>query len=253
MTINFLFLGSVNVLRNAMGQQIDVLLLQEVARGCSQYEAGVNGAEVIARALQMYWVYFPEYILDQNDTPECSSGNAILSRFPLHNVSGLVFEKQCCRYDGRIGGRSAVHAQIQVAANHFLNIWSTHLESGTSSFSGITQALYTRALQVAELGKTARSIPAQFQVIGGDFNAPLRAADPTLMALSYYGFVDAHRYLSSSDRVTTDNKLSHFDVGLGTLDYLTSVGDVLRNASICNKMQCYGASDHYPIFAWLSV
>ena len=64
----------------------DVLLLSEVARGCSD---GLNGAEEIAKALQMDFAYAVAFYEFGGTSPECTTGNAVLSRFQLTDFQQL--------------------------------------------------------------------------------------------------------------------------------------------------------------------
>jgi len=98
----------------------DILVLSEVSRGCDNWAEGANGAEAIQEHFESvygapyHYAYTVEYI--NVDSPssigECSIGNAIVSRYPLSNVDQLTYGKQCCRYGGRWGGRSAVKAEV---------------------------------------------------------------------------------------------------------------------------------------------
>ena len=74
----------------------------------------MNGADVIAKALNMSYGYVVEYTeLEENETEhQCTIGNAVLSRFPLKDVAQLRFQSQCCKYGGRWGGRIAVIADV---------------------------------------------------------------------------------------------------------------------------------------------
>ena len=57
-----------------------------MARGCGD---GLNGAEEIARELQMDFAYSVAFYEFGGGFVECTTGNAVLSRFPLSDFKHL--------------------------------------------------------------------------------------------------------------------------------------------------------------------
>jgi endonuclease/exonuclease/phosphatase family metal-dependent hydrolase len=148
----------------------DILLLQEVDRGCRR-TAYRDIARDLAHALEMNWVAAGEFqeIGEARGEELAITGQAILSRFPLENPDVLRFRAQdrwrwsVNPVQPRRGGRIALTAR-----SADLVLYNTHIESGGNN--GLKRR------QVAEiLAHQARSTDAATPVlIAGDFNnAPL--------------------------------------------------------------------------------
>ena len=143
----------------------DFLILSEIARDCKSYGNYIDGAFEIAKSLNLYYVYGVEYILDEdtNDTinHQCTIGNAIMSKYKLDNPNFLRFERQCCKFYGRTGGRLAIMASLKVDSDHELVIYSTHLESGTG-VKDLTQAIGARFTQTKEIIKHSNDLNGNY-------------------------------------------------------------------------------------------
>jgi endonuclease/exonuclease/phosphatase family metal-dependent hydrolase len=141
----------------------DVVTLSEVERGCSARYG--NGAEELARRIGMAWAYGVEFVLlggggggGNGTSTECTTGNAVLSRYPLRSVSQLLFAAQCCAYPGRANGRSALSAVATLPGGLSVGIHSAHLESGSES--EFLPAVMVRAQQARELARAALDMAA---------------------------------------------------------------------------------------------
>lgn len=124
----------------------DVLLLSEVDRGCSR-TGTLNVAQEYARALGMCYVYGVEFVeLPRFWGPggggvkdRCEHGNAIISRFPLGNVTLIRHERTRSWHSWtqrllrlgqpRLGGRVAVSADVRVG-DTVVRLYAVHFESG---------------------------------------------------------------------------------------------------------------------------
>jgi endonuclease/exonuclease/phosphatase family metal-dependent hydrolase len=149
----------------------DLVTLSEVERGCSARYS--NGAEELARRLGMAWAYGVEFVQlgrggggngtgaaagSSSAAVECTTGNAVLSRYPLRSVSQLLFSAQCCAYPGRANGRSALSAVATLPGGLSVGVHSTHLESGSES--EFLPAVLVRARQGRELARAALDMAA---------------------------------------------------------------------------------------------
>jgi endonuclease/exonuclease/phosphatase family metal-dependent hydrolase len=232
----------------------DVLLLSELDRGCprSGYR---NVAEDLARALGLHVVFATEFVELEPDPSDatrwravCEHGNALLSRYPIGNVRAVRHATQRSWYtppgapadEPRLGGRIAIHADIQVG-DRYLHVAALHLES-----SGDMSIRTAQAAEAAEEG-LAQPWPV---VMGGDLNAGLYfvdvqegvPTDPTVMELTNRGYVDAHGALPYEQRITDPDMSFILDLILGrNADFLApGVGD---------GPTWDGLSDHRPVWA----
>ena len=149
----------------------------------------------------------------------CTTGNGILSRFPLAAPQTHYCAAQCCFFPNRAGGRSAAVADVMVLPSFTLRVYSTHLESGTSLHDQ-AQASAVRVNQIHELVLDALlRVPPQLPVVlAGDFNAVLQDNDPVLLEALDAQYKDAHATLPWLRRGTCA-----YDIGLRvylTCDYV---------------------------------
>jgi len=210
----------------------DFVFLSEVSRGCTQYP---NGAETLAESLNMSYAYAVEFIMlssydltptqESSYNTECTSGNAILSKYPLTDIRETRFSSNCCMYGRRAGTRSAISALATLPSSAKISLHSTHLESGNEV--EFLPAVFVRANQALELATHARTHAetnaAHSSIIGGDMNGPFRALDPFHLSFQYAGYTDAHQNLPASARRTAEG--THDTgflqtLGLQTLDYI---------------------------------
>ena len=225
----------------------DVILLSEVAYGC--YGPGV---EALAEALGFAFAYSTAFV---STSSECTTGNAVISRYPISTSEGLRFDGQCCWFDGRAGGRGAVLASIDVGLDISLAVASTHLESGNAD--EFLPAVTLRASQARQIASELSSFcpSCQTRVIAGDLNAPFRAIDPVGITLRYSGFRDTHSSLSHSHRRTYEGAGHEGDFrerfGMQTLDYIYMSSDnEAKHPGACHDPDlCHGWSDHIGIWS----
>lgn len=110
------FKNSIKETSKAPLEDSDVIILTEIARDCKRFGNYMDGADVIAKALDMSYSYVVEYTeLEENETEhQCTIGNAVLSKYPIKNSAQLRFKSQCCKYGGRWGGRIAVISEVSL-------------------------------------------------------------------------------------------------------------------------------------------
>ena len=215
----------------------DVLLLQEVDRGCRR--TGYRDvARDLAHALDMNWVSGGEFqeIGEGRSGQPAITGQAILSKQPIEGVEVLRFKAQA-RWKWSInpaqprrGARMTLKART--AGVRFYN---THLESGSND------ALQRK--QIAEIlaDEQRAAVDADPVVIGGDFNnGPLLRAS-MFGRLTEAAFADA---LGAADgRGPTARGQLH------PIDWI-----FVKNASptLGRIVQARSASDHSPLFVALT-
>ena len=227
----------------------DVILMSEADRGCAR-TAGRNVAWDYAEALGMYHVFGVEFVELPRPgdavTEACEHGNAILSRYPIGNVTLHRHETNLSWFDSedepRLGGRMALLADIAVG-DRLVHVQSLHFESGLSDGP-------IRAAQAAELAALGNAQPHPV-VIGGDTNAGLYILDlengttneDTVNAFFDAGYVDTHASLPLEERRTHSTGF--------ILDILFVRDQAVSDPSLCSA--CDGLSDHRPIWATISI
>lgn len=239
----------------------DVLIMSELARDCKEFGNYMNGPEEVAKQLGMYYGYVVEYVEINNETEhQCTIGNGLFSKYPIYNIDQLRFKHQCCKFNGRMGGRIAIYGDLINSDNQTITIYSTHLESGQGDVIDIADSLIVRIEQIREIIENTQNIKKEsdYWVISGDFNAPFGDLDSVNIELMLFGFQDSHASLSYFDRNTCPfDTLSQYDIFV--FDYIWGNGKKafsFENPIICNleySKNCYGASDHSPIMATLKL
>ena len=220
------------ILATLQARQADVILLQEVDRFCRR-SGGRDVARDLAYALDMNWVGAGEFqeIGESYGEIAATTGQAVLSRYPIGGASVIVFGRQSgLRWrvnpvQPRRGGRIALHARS--AGVDFYNV---HLESSGAD------AL--RDAQIQDVLRDAARSPGAAAVIGGDFNNTARALAPLVAAMGAHGFADA---LGPGTRETS---VRHRH----PIDWLFARGVSPAGGGV---RRLGGVSDHFPLAATL--
>lgn len=180
----------------------DVLLLSEMDHGMARAHNEHTTRE-LAQVLGMNYAFGVEFLQLSRGTPQEQAayaednavgyhGNAILSRLPLQNLRLLRcpgIEKWYGSSEHRLGGRSAIVAEIQVGEQS-VTLVSTHLESGPDDQPSRDREGQIILQEVAMAGD--RPV-----VVGGDFNSVPSA--PVIEQFRAAGFqVEAANDLSQS-------------------------------------------------------
>ena len=211
----------------------DVVLLQEVDRGCKR-SGKVDVARELGHALGMNWVTGGEFqeIGEANGSAPAVTGQAILSRSPISDAAVIVFRKQSSMrwrfnpFQPRRGGRVALRARTAG-----LVVYSLHLESGGTDKQRSSQLKDVLADQARQ--------PAANVVIAGDFNNAVGFQGPMFAEFRPAGFVDA---LGTGPRQTSVN-LRH------PIDWLFAKGATRATGRVEHVRD---ASDHYPLIATIA-
>jgi endonuclease/exonuclease/phosphatase family metal-dependent hydrolase len=218
------------ILSTLRAQAADVILLQEVDRFCRR-SGNRDIARDLAHALDMNWVSAGEFqeIGEAFGGVAATTGQAVLSRYPIENVATVVFSRQSILrwrmnpVQPRRGGRIALHARTAG-----LDVYNVHLESSGSDA--------VRDSQIEDVLSHDAWSPGKAAVIGGDFNNGQSAVAPLLALVGAHGFTDA---LEADNRQTS---VRHHH----PIDWLFTRGTRPSNGRV---VRVGGVSDHFPLIA----
>lgn len=245
--------------------QIDILGLIEIDRGCAASNY-TDGPEYFGEKLGLNYSYYAvEFVKNfENNKSTCTTGNAVLSRYPMDSFKTVPFDQQCCSYSFRSGGRimSIGHiSNTHLGSSKGLYVIVLHLEAGGSDFLGISQGLYTREAQLLQLKAYIQSNidPQQDNVIVfGDFNAPIieeiKILAPT-QHLNEIGFYDVFHDIPKQERTTVVNSpigdclfMAGYDFQLDYIFFRGKYSNQSQAGIVKNNVSTV-ISDHLPIFA----
>ncbi len=146
-----------------------IVLLSECDRAHSRTDE-VFVADEMAKALNMDMVFVTEYVEYNDQTPENQGdhGNALLSPFPLSDISVIrhttIYSWTLWgKFMGqpRFGERVALGATVELPRGEKIRVYSLHLESNSETIG--------KWIQMKEVIKDAERFDMPV-VIGGDFN-----------------------------------------------------------------------------------
>jgi endonuclease/exonuclease/phosphatase family metal-dependent hydrolase len=217
----------------------DVVLLQEVDRGCAR--TGYRDvARDLADALDMNWVAageFQEIGEARGDRPAIT-GQAILSKFPIGQASVLRFAAQdrwrwsINPVQPRRGGRMALKAETGG-----ILVYDTHIESGGN------EALQRKQISEILADYRREALHDRPVLIGGDFNNGPILRSAMFGSLSAAEFADALG--ESGQRGPTSFGQRH------PIDWIF-VKNVTPVRGAGRIVDTRAASDHFPVLTALS-
>jgi endonuclease/exonuclease/phosphatase family metal-dependent hydrolase len=210
-------------------READLFFLSEMDFGMAR-SGNDHTTREFAHALNMNYAYGVEFLeLSKGKPGEIRGGendrgyhgNAIISRFPLHNVRMLRFpgiEKWYGSDEHRLGGRNAILAEIDVNGAR-VTLVSTHLESGLQDNE--IRAREGRII-LDELNAHAANQPV---ILGGDLNAFHKAA--VIPDLRDAGFLvdEANVLDQGTTQYTRDGEIR---LGGAHIDYLAVRGGTVN-------------------------
>jgi len=212
----------------------DVILLQEVDRGCRRTEYR-DVARDLAKALEMNWVSAGEFqeIGESRDGVPATTGQAILSKFQITRAETIPFTAQdrwrwsVNPVQPRRGGRIALTARTGG-----LVLYDTHIESSGN------EPLKRR--QMAEiLAHRARTLTETAPVlIAGDFNNGPLSGSRSLMSLAAARFADALGDAAQRGPTSTG--------GRHPIDWIFAKNVSSVSGRVVDSAK---ASDHFPVLA----
>jgi endonuclease/exonuclease/phosphatase family metal-dependent hydrolase len=166
----------------------DIYLLQEVDMGVRRSDYRLVARD-LAHDLGMNWVFGGEFqeIGQSRRNIAALTGQAILSRYPIHDASALPFENQARLrwrldpFQPRRGGRMALRAE-----SGGVLVYNAHIESaGNDRFRH--KQVHEMLADHLEPDRAHRPV-----VFAGDFNTGMQPQDsPVVQCLIEEGFVDA--------------------------------------------------------------
>ena len=210
----------------------DVLLLQEVDRGCDRSGRRDVAAD-LAAALGMNWIFAGEFqeIGEGAKGRAALHGQAILSRYPITDAGVLVFAEQArLRWrlnpvQPRRGGRMALRARTGG-----MLVYTAHLESGGND------TLRRKQLDEMVRDQQRQARPEERVVLAGDFNNPPVAQSSMFGAIRSDRFIDSH---GGAPRLTSIGRSYPIDwIFVKNLAFLES-----------SVYMVNGVSDHFPVVA----
>ncbi len=211
----------------------DVYLLQEVDMGVRRSDYR-KVAKDLADDLGLNWVFAGEFqeIGQSRQGIPALTGQAVLSRYPLHNSQALPFENQARLrwkldpFQPRRGGRMALRAESGGAL-----LYNAHIESAKNDAFRRTQVdeMLSDYLAPERAGRPV--------VFGGDFNtAKVSEQSPVVQSLLNQGFVDA----LGPDASARQTSIHHSD----PLDWIFVKRMVAELGRVVTVRK---ASDHFPL------
>lgn len=230
----------------------DIILLSEVDKGCNSSMNGENFARVLADSLNMYYVYGVEFY---DVDADCEIGNAILSKYPMGNVTYKRFTSAemyylftDSGYNYRQGGRSFIAADVKVGQKT-LRVYSTHL----AAFFLDTEVRFNQTKELIEDAK--QNSYGRPTVIGGDFNSYIYSAylkgNSLDKGLGQFfidgGYVDTHLEIPYAQRYT------NFDYTDWIIDLIFIKNASGHSPKVGNSPAWNGLSDHSPVWATIKI
>jgi endonuclease/exonuclease/phosphatase family metal-dependent hydrolase len=217
----------------------DIYLLQEVDMGVRRSDYR-QVARDLAHDLGMNWVFageFQEIGQSRRGVPALT-GQAVLSRFPIHDAFALPFENQARLrwrldpFQPRRGGRMALRAE-----SGGVLVYNTHIESAKDDrfrHKQVDEMLFDQ-LDPERLGRPV--------VFAGDFNTEMLPDEsPVVQCLIDEGFVDALGAMETLRRTSVRHDQP--------LDWIFIRNMAPRRGRVVEVPK---ASDHFPLEAQISL
>ena len=217
----------------------DIYLLQEVDMGVRRSDYH-RVAQDLAHDLGMNWVFAGEFqeIGQSRGNVPALTGQAVLSRYPIHNASALPFENQARLrwrldpFQPRRGGRMALRAD-----SGGVLVYNAHIESAKDD--------RFRHKQIDEMLVDHLEIDrADYPVVfAGDFNTGMVPDEsPIVRCLIEEGFVDALGAIDAPRRTSVHHEQP--------LDWIFIRNMTPQRGRVVEVPK---ASDHFPLEAAVSV
>jgi endonuclease/exonuclease/phosphatase family metal-dependent hydrolase len=217
----------------------DIYLLQEVDMGVRRSDYR-HVAKDLADELGLNWVFageFQEIGQSRRNVPALT-GQAILSRYPIHNARALPFENQARLrwrldpFQPRRGGRMALRAE-----SGGLLVYNAHIESAKDDRFRHKQV---DEMLLDHLEPERAHLPVVF---GGDFNTGnVPEKSPIVRCLTDEGFTDALGTLDAPRRTSVRHPQP--------LDWIFIRNLVSERGRVVEVPK---ASDHFPLEAAIAV
>ena len=226
------------VLAVLAGLDADVYVLQEVDLACRR-SGDRSIARDLAHALNLNWVFAGEFqeIGEGRRGQAALTGQAILSRYPIEDISVLRFKRQAALrwnldpFQPRRGGRIALRARSGGVV-----VYNAHIESARDDRFRVRQVDEILADHVRKPDSAAPL------VLAGDLNTGPPQHSPVVRSIVSAGLTDALG--SGSESRKTSVRHPH------PLDWIFVKRLEAGDGSVSDHGK---ASDHFPLWATLSV
>jgi endonuclease/exonuclease/phosphatase family metal-dependent hydrolase len=220
------------------GLDADVYILQEVDWACRR-SGDRSIASDLADALNLNWVFAGEFQEIGEGRPGrfALTGQAILSRYPIDEISVLRFERQAALrwnldpFQPRRGGRIALRARSGGVV-----IYNAHIESARDD--------RFRARQVSEIlaDHVRKPDSAAPLILAGDLNTGSARRSPVVESIIGAGLTDALGEYSESRKTSVRHPQP--------LDWIFVKSLEAREGRVSDNGK---ASDHFPLWATLTI
>ena len=216
----------------------DVYVLQEVDWDCRR-SGERNIANDLADALNLNWVFAGEFqeIGEGRPGRAALTGQAILSRYPIEEISVLRFERQAALrwnldpFQPRRGGRIALRARSGGVV-----VYNAHIESARDDRFRVRQVNEILADHVRKPDSDAPLI------LAGDLNTGPPQHSPVVQSIIRAGLTDALGSGSGSRKTSVRHQYP--------LDWIF----VKSLEAVGGQVSDHGkASDHFPLWATLTL
>ena len=217
----------------------DIYLLQEVDMGVRRSDYR-QVARDLAHELGMNWVFageFQEIGQSRRNTPALT-GQAILSRYPIHAAAALPFENQAALrwrldpFQPRRGGRMALRAE-----SGGVIVYNAHIESAKNDRFRHRQ-VHEMLLDHLDSDRAHRPV-----VFAGDFNTEMLPHEsPVIQCLTEEGFVDALGSMEALRQTSVNHDQP--------LDWIFTRNVVSTRGRVLDVPR---ASDHFPLVAAIAI
>ena len=220
------------------GLDADVYVLQEVDWDCRR-SGDRSIASDLAEALNLNWVFAGEFqeIGEGRPGRAALTGQAILSRYPIEEISVLRFERQAALrwnldpFQPRRGGRIALRARSGGVV-----VYNAHIESARDDRFRVRQVNEILADHVRKPDSAAPLI------LAGDLNTGPPQHSPVVQSIISAGLTDALGGGSEWRKTSMRHQYP--------LDWIFVKSLEAAGGHVSDHGQ---ASDHFPLFATLSV
>jgi len=148
-------------------EKVSIISLNEVDYAGTLKTGGLDQPKLIAEYMgEPYnYVLFDQYM----ESPLWTTGNAVISKFPMQAVHRHLYGTDCTSLDTRLGHlfKDFIHTEVMVG-NKTLNIITTHLDDENEEYS------FRRKEEAEELREYIKNYylqyPDHYLVVAGDLN-----------------------------------------------------------------------------------
>lgn len=150
-----------------LGHKIDVINLNEIDYADTVKTGGLDQPKVIAEFMGRPYDYvvFDQYM----KSPLWTTGNTMISRFPVKTMHRHLYGEEGKRFDSRMDHffKDFIHVELK-AGDRRLQVFYVHLDDGEKEY-GFRKKEEVNEL-ITHLREYAEKEPRNYMVVAGDFN-----------------------------------------------------------------------------------